>query len=118
MIRFVGSYLLLHFFFNQIKLRSYLLHLCDVFFEHLLEENSSCISHLPCCPSLLGHSLGHFLLVEELAGLINAGFEQWPVLQNELDILDGQISYHASDFGGIGVADEAIMDDGVEDFAN
>ena len=39
------------------------------------------------------------LLVEELAGLLNASVEQRPVLHNKLDILDGQVNDHASHLG-------------------
>ena len=42
------------------------------------------------------------LLVEVLAGLLNACIEQGPVLHYELDILDGQFNDHTSDHRGLG----------------
>ena len=56
------------------------------------------------------------MLVEELAGLLNASVEQRPVLHNELDILDGQVNEHTSDLGGLGADD--LLDELVEDRAN
>ena len=56
------------------------------------------------------------MLVEELAGLLNASVEQRPVLHNELDILDGQVNEHTSDLGGLGADD--LLDELVEDCAN
>jgi len=56
------------------------------------------------------------LLVEELAGLLNASVKQRPVLHNELDVLDGQVNEHTSDLGGFGADD--LLDVLVEDRAN
>ena len=56
------------------------------------------------------------MLVEELAGLLNASVEQRPVLHNELDILDGQVNEHTSDLGGLGADD--LLDELVKDRAN
>ena len=56
------------------------------------------------------------MLVEELAGLLNASVEQRPVLHNELNILDGQVNEHTSDLGGLGADD--LLDELVEDRAN
>lgn len=56
------------------------------------------------------------MLVEELAGLLNASVEQRPVLHNELDILDRQVNKHTSDLGGLGADD--LLDVLVEDRAN
>ena len=56
------------------------------------------------------------LLVEELAGLLNASVEQRPVLHDEFDILDGQFNDHASDPGGPEADD--LLDVLEEDRAN
>ena len=56
------------------------------------------------------------MLVEELAGLLNASVEQRPVLHDEFDILDGQVNDHASDLRGPGADD--LLDVPVEDRAN
>ena len=56
------------------------------------------------------------MLLEELAGLLNASVEERPVLHYELDIIDGQVDNHASDLGGLGSDD--LLDVLVEDRAN
>ena len=56
------------------------------------------------------------MLVEELAGLLNASVEQRPVLHDELDILDRQVNKHTSDLGGLGADD--LLDVLVEDRAD
>ena len=56
------------------------------------------------------------MLVEELAGLLDAGVQKRPVLHDELDVLDGQIDEHTGDLGGL-VAHN-LLDVLVEDRAN
>ena len=51
------------------------------------------------------NSLGHSLLVEELAGLNDTGVKERPILHDKLDVLNGQIDEHTSDLGGLGSND-------------
>lgn len=39
----------------------------------------------------------HLLLVKELAGLLDTGGEETPVLHDAADVLDGQVYDHASE---------------------
>lgn len=57
-----------------------------------------------------------FAFLEELDSLLNAGFEERPVLYDRLEVLDGKFDDHACDLGGLGT--DELLDVRKDDISN